>query len=190
MSVSRSSKFQETRRESGDGNGWPSGRNAGRISHAAALVEPTSEPSGLFPSCPSPPSGRRCRPEGRRSRADAPSGRSGSPLLATPSPHQRVATIRDPPSGGSMRNPGWSDFSCSPSREGAMAGTAWSPHRENWAGLRPAQRAEGGRREGLPVPRWPPGTAVDARVGGVAKPAEQARGLENYRGADVPRLFR
>ena len=30
------------------------------------------------------------------------------------------------------------------------AGTAWSPHRENWAGLRPAQPAGGGRREGPP----------------------------------------
>ena len=40
-------------------------------------------------------------------------------------------------------------------RRSATAGTAWSPHRENWAGLRPAQPAEGGRREGLSVPGWP-----------------------------------
>ena len=33
-------------------------------------------------------------------------------------------------------------------RRGTTAGTAWN------AGLRPAQPAEGGRREGLPVPRW------------------------------------
>ena len=34
-------------------------------------------------------------------------------------------------------------------RRSTMAGTAWN------AGLRPAQPAEGGRREGLPVPGWP-----------------------------------
>ena len=82
----------------------------------------------------SPRSGneRRCIPA-----ETAPTGRTGRSRCSRHFLHRLLARI----SHTHRRRKG-------STRRSTTAGTAWN------AGLRPAQPAEGGRREGLPVPRW------------------------------------
>ena len=77
---------------------------------------------------------RRCIPA-----ETAPTGRTGRSRCSRHFLHRLLARI----SHTHRRRKG-------STRRSTTAGTAW-----NWAGLRPAQPAEGGRREGLPVPGWP-----------------------------------
>ena len=82
--------------------------------------------------------------------------------------------------------------------DGAMAGTAWSPHRENWAGLRLAQRPAGPRRRRPQSPGWLPSRHVpptdemaygqrrNGRKGLEPPPGERGRPPARTRGSAKP----
>ena len=100
------------------------------------------------------PPGPRAGPAGRRGdgrskrKRPGPSGSWSWATISAPPRRGRCgprSATRSWPRRGGRRNTGRATASCRSSTWNRLTKTAWSRHRENWAGLRPAQRAKGPR---------------------------------------------